>query len=189
MNGAIDMREKSSSFYFRKATLEDADAIRKIIVASVEGLSRGDYNEAQIRAALGSAFGLDSELVRDGTYFVVEDQGEIVACGGWSKRKTLFGGDQQVGRQSELLDPAIDSARIRAFFVRPEWARLGIGRKLLEVCEAEAVLHGFGSSQLMATLPGHRLYKACGYLGDERVETVLPGNITIAFIPMTKKLA
>ncbi|MBV8665671.1 MAG: GNAT family N-acetyltransferase [Burkholderiaceae bacterium] len=173
---------------YRKATLADAEAIRNIIVASVEGLSRGDYDERQIQAALGSAFGLDSELVRDGTYFVVEDGSEPVACGGWSKRKTLFGGDQQAGRQSELLDPAADSARVRAFFVRPEWARRGIGRTLLELCEAEARQHGFHSTQLMATLPGHRLYKACGYIGDERVDTPLPGEVVIEFIPMRKNL-
>jgi GNAT superfamily N-acetyltransferase len=178
-------------FHFRPATAADAEAIRTIIVASVEGLSRGDYNERQIEAALGSAFGLDTELVRDGTYYVVEDgaDGELVACGGWSKRKTLFGGDAQAGRQSELLDPTQDSARIRAFFVRPEWARKGVGRALLELCEAEAQRHGFRSTQLMATLPGHRLYKACGYVGDERVATPLPGNIDIEFIPMRKILA
>lgn len=177
-----------SSLHFRTATLSDAEAIRTIIVASVEGLSRGDYDEAQIQAALGSAFGLDSELVRDGTYFVVEDGEQLVACGGWSKRKTLFGGDAQAGRQSELLDPTVDSARIRAFFVRPEWARRGIGRALLELCETEAKRHGFRSTQLMATLPGHRLYKACGYVGEERVATPLPGGVTIDFIPMKKVL-
>src|SRR5687767_8973427 len=113
------------NFSVRKATLEDRPALEKLIAESARGLSRGDYTESQIEAALGGAFGVDSELIRDGTYFVAEADGRLVGCGGWSKRKTLFGSDAQPGRRSELLDPARDSARIRAFFVHPDWARRG----------------------------------------------------------------
>ncbi|MFO0388031.1 MAG: GNAT family N-acetyltransferase [bacterium] len=171
------------------ATLADVELIEAVIVESVHGLSSDDYSEIQRNAALGSAFGLDTQLINDKTYFVVEAQSQVIACGGWSKRKTLFGGDKQAGRQSGLLDPKTESARIRAFFVKPAWARLGIGRHLIELCEAEALKHGFSSAELVATLPGHRLYRACGYIGDEKMEYKLPGDIAIHFIPMRKTLA
>lgn len=176
------------TFTLRKASLADTATLERLICESVRGLSRTDYSDAQIEAALGTAFGLDRELIRDGTYFVAEAANEIVGCGGWSRRKTLFGGDQQPGRQPELLDPTRDSARIRAFFVRPDWVRRGIGRALIERCEVEALAHGFGSTELVATLPGHRLYRAFGYLGDERMEYQLSGDVVIEFIPMRKRL-
>jgi GNAT superfamily N-acetyltransferase len=179
--------DRSSTFSFRKATLEDVPALERVIRESTRVLMRGDYTAAQLEAALGTAFGVDSELIRDGTYFVVEAEGEgIVACGGWSRRKTLFGGDGQQGRQSELLDADRESARIRAFFVRPDWARRGIGRVLLEKCEEEARLAGFKSAQLVATLPGQRLYREFGYVGEERVDYPLAAGITIPFVPMKK---
>jgi predicted N-acetyltransferase YhbS len=182
------MTGEAATFVLRKATLADAPSLELLIAESVRGLSRQDYTDAQIEAALGTAFGLDRELIRDGTYFVAEVDGEIVGCGGWSRRKTLFGGDQQPGRQSELLDPVRDSARVRAFFVRPDWARRGIGRALIARCEAEASTQGFGSAELVATLAGHRLYRAFGYVGDDRSEYRLPGDVAIEFIPMRKKL-
>jgi GNAT superfamily N-acetyltransferase len=178
-----------SSFTLRKASLEDRPALEELIAESARGLSRGHYTDAQVEAALGSAFGVDSELIRDGTYFVAEAEGEIVGCGGWSRRATLFGSDAQPGRRSDLLDPSRDSARIRAFFVHPDRARRGIGRAILERCEAEARAHGFRSAELLATLPGHDFYRSLGYAGDERVEYPLPGGISIAFIPMRKPLA
>jgi GNAT superfamily N-acetyltransferase len=135
---------------------------------------------------LGTAWGVDSELIRDGTYFVVE-AGEIVACGGWSRRETRFGGDRQPGRESALLDPARDAARIRAFFVRPEWARRGIGRALLERCEAEARAEGFHTLELVATLPGQRLYEACGYVAGEPMDHPLENGTSIRFVPMRKE--
>ena len=183
-----ETKRKGVPFALRRASLADAAAVESLIGESVRGLSRRDYTDAQIEAALGTAFGLDRELIRDGTYFVAEAANEIVGCGGWSRRKTLFGGDRQPGRTSELLDPARDSARIRAFFVRPGWARRGIGRALIERCEAEALAYGFRSTELMATLPGHRLYRAFGYIGDECMEYQLPGGVAIEFIPMRKNL-
>jgi GNAT superfamily N-acetyltransferase len=178
-----------STFSLRKATLDDRPALEELIADSARGLSRPDYTDAQVEAALGGAFGVDSELIRDETYFVAEVDGRIVGCGGWSRHATLFGSDAQPGRRSELLDPTRDSARIRAFFVHPDWARRGIGRAILESCEAEARANGFRSTELLATLPGERFYRALGYTGDERAEYPLPDGVTIDFIPMRKPLA
>lgn len=185
-SGAGLQETPGGAFSLRQATLEDIPALERLIADSARGLSRDDYTPAQIEAALGTAWGIDTELIRDGTYFIVEAATQIVACGGWSRRKTLFGGDRQAGRQSELLDPARDSARIRAFFVHPDWARRGIGRALLQRCEAEAFACGFRSAELLATLPGHRLYRAFGYVGDEPAEYALPGGLTIQFLSMRK---
>ncbi len=178
-----------SIFSLRKATLEDRPALEELIAESARGLSPPDYTAAQVDAALGSAFGVDSELIRDDTYFVAEAESRIVGCGGWSRRATLFGGDAQPGRRPELLDPAGDSARIRAFFVHPDWARRGIGRAILEKCESEARAHGFKSAELLATLPGERFYRALGYGGVERIEHRLRDGVTIQFVPMKKNLA
>jgi GNAT superfamily N-acetyltransferase len=176
------------AFTLRLARLDEIPALEHLIAASARGLSREDYSDTQIEAAIGSALGVDSELIRDGTYFAVDAGAELVACGGWSRRKTLFGGDKQAGRQSERLDPARDAARIRAFFVLPAWARRGIGRALLDRCEAAARAEGFRRAELMATLPGHKLYRAYGYEGDARIVHMLPGDIAIEFIPMGKDL-
>jgi GNAT superfamily N-acetyltransferase len=176
------------SLSMRSATLDDVPALDVVIAASARGLSRGDYDDAQIEAALGNAWGVDTQLIRDGTYFGVETAATIVACGGWSRRKTLFGADGRPGREPELLDPRVDAARIRAFFVHPDWARRGIGRMLLERCEAEARRQGFRSAELMATLPGTRLYGAFGYVGETRIVHPLAGGLTIEFVPMRKSL-
>ena len=172
----------------RTATLDDRQTIDGIIAESSRGLSQQDYTAEQIEAALGTAWGTDTQLIRDGTYFVVEADGEIVACGGWSRRKTLFGSDARADREPDTLDPARDAAKVRAFFVRPRWARRGIGRALLERCEAEASEAGFRSTELMATLPGRRLYEACGYEAGEPIEYPLANGLTIQFVPMTKAL-
>lgn len=175
-------------FTLRTATLADVAALQAVIAESARGLSGGDYTPEQIDAALQGAFGVDTELIRDRTYFVVEDDGTIVGCGGWSRRRTLFGGDAQGGRQSDLLDPARESARVRAFFVRPDWARRGIGRLLLEECERAARAAGFRAVELMATLPGRRLYAAFGYVGEERVTHITGSGVPIEFVPMQKMI-
>jgi GNAT superfamily N-acetyltransferase len=175
-------------FTLRKATLDDRPVLERLIANSARDLSRQDYSEAQIEAAIGTAWGVDTELIRDETYFVAEAGGEIVACGGWSRRKTLFGTDAHAGRESEVLDPGRDSARIRAFFVRPDWARRGVGRALLDRSETEARAYGFRSAELVATLPGRRLYATFGYAGDKRVEYPVGAGITIEFVPMRKDL-
>lgn len=173
----------------RRATLEDRPAIAGLIAVSARGLGRGDYTDRQIESAIETGvFGVDSDLIRDGTYFVVESEEMLVGCGGWSRRKTLFGGDRFAGRVAEELDPRTDPAKIRAFFVHPEWSRRGIGRRILERCESEARAQGFRSLEMMATLPGVRLYRALGYAEGERVEYEMDDGVRIGIVPMRKTL-
>jgi GNAT superfamily N-acetyltransferase len=171
---------------FREARLDDVPRLQALIEVSARALSRLDYSPAQIEAALRSAWGVDTQLIRDQSYFVAERAGELVACGGWSWRRTLFGGDGQQGREPEALDRACDAARVRAFFVHPDWARRGLGRLLLELCEREARERGFRSAQLVATLPGERLYRACGYVSEGARSYPLPDDQSIVFVPMRK---
>lgn len=173
----------------RKANLDDRPAITRLIELSARGLSRGEYSDEQIEGAIISVFGVDSDLIYDGTYFVAEAADVLVGCGGWSKRRTLFGGDQFAMRESSELDPDCEPARIRAFFIRPEWARKGIGRAILEKCEAEAQASGFRSLELMATLPGLNFYRSLGYVGNERVSYDLGNGVSIDFVPMRKSLS
>ncbi len=172
----------------RRATLDDRAALEELIAESARGLSRGDYSEEQVEAAIASVFGVDTELILDGTYYVAEAEGSPVGCGGWSRRRTLFGGDRYAERDSGELDPSAEPAKIRAFFVHPGWARRGVGAAILETCEREARARGFRSVELMATLPGLRLYRACGYEGDERVAYDLGDGVRIEFVPMRKAL-
>jgi len=155
----------------RKATAVDVPRLREIIEASVRGLQARDYSPAQIEGALASVYGVDSRLIADGTYFAaeIEDAAHttLVTCGGWSKRKTLFGGDQYAARQDSLLDPSRDAAKIRAFFVHPDWARQGLGTMILEVCEKAAMDAGFTRLEMGATLSGVAFYRAMGYIEVE----------------------
>jgi len=147
-------------------------------------LSRGYYTPAQVESLITNVFGVDTQLLLDGTYYVVECDARLVACGGWSRRATLFGGDQTKGSGDPLLDPATDAARVRAFFVHPSRARQGLGRKLLAHCEAEARAAGFGRAELMATLPGEPLYRALGYEALESVSHHLPDGQSVDFVRM-----
>ncbi|MEO5700575.1 MAG: GNAT family N-acetyltransferase [Casimicrobiaceae bacterium] len=176
-------------YQLRLAVAADQPALEGLIARAAHALSVGDYSTAQIDGALQGSFGVDSQLVRDGTYFVVEAAGEIVACGGWSRRHTLFGGDARANRSAALLDPKCDSARIRAFFVAPEHARRGVGTLLLRHCEAVARAEGFTSLALVATLPGMRLYARHGFLQTGTLEHCLAEGLTITFVPMSKSLA
>lgn len=175
-------------YTYRTASLADRPSLETLIAESVRGLSAEDYSPDQIEAAIGNTMGVDSELIADGTYFVVETAGRIIACGGWSKRETLFGADNKPGRISRLLDPQAEAARIRAFFVHPDFARQGIGRMLLEKCESEARNAGFRRAQLMATLPGRRLYEKYGYIAEEIVVHPITETVSIEFYPMAKTL-
>ena len=145
----------TANIHIRKATPADVPRLREVIEASVRGLQAADYSPAQIEGALKSVYGVDSQLIADGTYLVAEltesqTKREIIACGGWSKRKTLYGGDQYAAREDLLLDPARDAAKIRAFFVHPNWARRGIGSLILEACENAAREAGFTPREPLA---------------------------------------
>jgi GNAT superfamily N-acetyltransferase len=172
----------------RPAVQADIPDMRSLIARSARGLSMGDYRPSQIEAALRGTFGVDTQLVTDRTYFVAEEAGVIVGCGGWSFRSTLFGGDGRNGRDSSMLDPRTDAAKIRAFFVDPRCARRGIASLLLERCEREAGMRGFARVELMATLPGVRFYAARGYAGCDRVSFDMGLGESIEFIPMHKPL-
>lgn len=172
----------------RKATTDDIPALNELIARSARGLSAAEYRPEQIEGALRGAFGVDTQLLRDESYFVVEIQGRIVGCGGWSCRSTLFGGDSRAGRDASILDPKTQPAKIRAFFVDPSHARRGIGSLLLEHCEQQARAHGYSRVELMATLPGVRLYAARGYVGGDMVRFDLGSGDAIEFIPMQKPL-
>jgi GNAT superfamily N-acetyltransferase len=172
----------------RKATLADIPALNALIARSARGLSTGDYRAQQIEGALRGAFGVDTQLLTDETYFVVEDAGQIVGCGGWSFRSTLFGGDARAGRDSSVLDPSTQPAKIRAFFVDPGHARRGIGSQLLDHCENQARAYGYPAVELMATLPGARLYAARGYIASPLVHFDVGSGESIQFIPMRKAL-
>jgi GNAT superfamily N-acetyltransferase len=172
----------------RKAGFPDIPQIEALIARSARGLSKDEYRPSQIEGALRAAFGVDTQLLTDQTYFVAEEDGRFVACGGWSFRSTLFGSDARAGRDSSALDPRTQAAKIRAFFVDPDNARRGIGSRLLERCEQEAYAHGFSRVELMATLPGVRLYAARGYVGADMVRFDVGAGETIEFIPMQKTL-
>ncbi len=176
------------SWHLRPATAADATEIQELIGRSIRALGAADYSPEQIEGALKGAFGLDSQLIADGTYFVVESQGRLIGCGGWSYRRTLFGGDARSGRDAGTLDPGTDAAKIRAFFVDPEAARRGIGSALLDRCEAEARRHGFRRAEMMATLPGKRLYEARGYVPGQTVQYPVARDVAIEFVPMSKSL-
>jgi GNAT superfamily N-acetyltransferase len=172
----------------RKATTADIPELDALIARSARGLSTGDYSLAQIEGALRGAFGVDTQLLADETYFVVEEAGQMVGCGGWSFRSTLFGGDARAGRDSSILDPKTQPAKIRAFFVDPGHARRGIGSLLLDHCEDQARAYGYREVELMATLPGAKLYTARGYAASSRVHFDVGSGESIEFIPMRKAL-
>ena len=171
---------------FRTATLDDIPQIAALIEASVNGLQSGDYSPTQRAAALGSVFGTDRNLIIDQTYFIAEIDEVMVGCGGWSMRQAMFGADSLASKQSEFLDPAKDAARIRAFFVHPNFARRGIGAKILAHCENAALKEGFKRFELGSTLTGIPLYSAYGYEPIERIDTPLPNGETLAIVIMGK---
>lgn len=172
----------------RKATMDERDAIRQLIAASARLLSRDHYSDAQIETAIATVFGVDTDLIDDGTYFVAEIEGELAGCGGWSKRKTLFGGDQYSSRDASYLDPQSEPAKIRAFFIHPDHARKGIARAILSRCEDEARAQGFQALELMATLPGIEFYKSCGFVETGNFDLDLTDAVKLELVPMRKEL-
>ncbi len=178
----------SSAVTIRVASVADEPTLRALIPRSAHALSTGFYSDAERDAAIQYVFGVDSQLIADGTYLVAERFNEIVGCGGWSKRRTLFGGDQHKDMDDALLDPRVDAARIRAFFVAPEFARQGIGGLLMRACARAAFEAGFRELELMATLPGVPLYTAYGFAVYENVIEVAPNGVHIPFVRMHRRL-
>ena len=197
----------------RQAVLADVPVLRAVIDASVRGLQTQNYTPAQIESALATVYGVDTQLIADGTYFVAEASAEgdscasgndaraaaavvplsatdpiVVGCGGWSKRKTLYGGDQWTSREDALLNPQQDAAKIRAFFVHPAWARRGIGSLVLQACESAALAAGFTRFEMGATLTGVPLYRARGYIALENLEVPLANGEVLPIVRMEKRM-
>jgi GNAT superfamily N-acetyltransferase len=187
--------------HIRVAVPADIPVLRALIDASVRGLQSQDYTPAQIENALQTVFGVDSQLIADGTYLLAEGNPAeaglaqatsagteplIVGCGGWSKRKTLYGGDRWAAREDDLLDPLHDAAKIRAFFIHPEWARRGIGTMVLDACEAGARAAGFTRFEMGATLTGVKLFQARGYVALEHLEISVGNGVLLPIVRMEK---
>ena len=190
-----------TNILLRLAVPEDVPVLRELIDASVRGLQTQDYTPAQIEGALQTVFGVDSQLIADGTYFVAEAEAHaidrtgpkdppferiIVGCGGWSKRKTLYGADHWTGREEELLDPLRDAAKIRAFFIHPDWARRGVGSMILQACENAAKSAGFTRYEMGATLTGAKLFGARGYVAVKPISIPLVNGESLPVIHMEK---
>jgi len=187
------MAGQTDNFTIRLATTADIPALRELIDTSVRVLQREDYSAEQLDAALGTAYGVDTQLVADETYYVVEAVGAsgekvLVACGGWSMRKTLYGSDHGPYRDNAMLDPARDAAKIRAFFVHPEWTRRGIASLILKTCEDAAYSLGFRRFEMGATLTGVPMYAARGYAKGEQIEVPLPNGMSLTVVRMAKTL-
>jgi len=185
--------DREHQFAIRLPTSADIEAIRALIDMSVRVLQRNDYSPEQLEAALGTAYGVDTQLIADETYYVVETAGAagekvLVACGGWSMRKTLYGSDQGPYRDNSMLDPATGAAKIRAFFVHPDWTRRGLATLILKTCERAAYARGFRRFEMGATLTGVPMYAARGYTEIERIEAPLPNGLTLPVVRMGKAL-
>jgi len=189
-----------SGFALRVATERDIPALEDLIEASVRVLQAGDYTQAQIDGALGTVLGLDTQLIRDETYFVAEavsgfdassqyanKRNRLAGCGGWSKRKTLFGADRGPGRAPELLNPGSDAAKVRAIFVHPEFARRGLGTLILAHVEAEACAAGFRRFEMGSTLTGVPLYRLKGYVEVDRIAVPLGNGEALPVVKMVKE--
>lgn len=176
----------SSDLQHRLARREDLPALSALIEAAIAELQKPFLDSAQI-AASRAIMGLDTQLVDDGTYFIVEQDGVLAGCGGWSRRATMYGGDGSPGRDAALLDPARDAARVRAMYTHPAFVRRGVGRLILRLCEEAARAQGFSRAELVATRAGEPLYRACGYepvapLADDR------GGVPVPLLRMAKAL-
>lgn len=170
----------------RPARLEDVEVLSALVRESVLGLSLRDYSREQLDAALRHLFGVDTRLIEDGTYYVVEAEGQAIACGGWSR--PLFGGDQYADRSDDRLDPETEPARIRAFFVLPDWSRRGVGNLLLRECEQAARASGFRRLELMATRTGEPFYARAGFRVQEHVDLKLPCGVSFPLTRMSREL-
>jgi GNAT superfamily N-acetyltransferase len=181
-------RGAADGLLLRLAQPADIPRLETLIASSVRGLSVGYYSSALIESALRFMFGVDSQLIDDGTYYLLEGDAGPVACGGWSRRATLFGGDQHKSAVDPLLDPVVHPARIRAFYVHPEWAKRGLGRRLFDTCLAAARMAGFRELELVATLPGEPMYARVGFVRHERLEVHLPDGVMLLGVRMTRPI-
>ena len=173
----------------RLATEDDLPALKALMDLAIGELQKGFLTPEQIEASR-AVMGLDTQLVADRTYFMVEEDGVLAGCGGWSRRATLYGGDHSAAlRDSALLDPATDAARVRAMYTHPDFARRGVGRLILSLCEAAAAADGYGRVQLMATLSGEPLYRACGYEEIEKTGSAPVNDVVVPLILMGKSIA
>jgi GNAT superfamily N-acetyltransferase len=176
-----------SRFHLRLAEERDIEALRALIADSVQRLQLGDYTQAQIDGALGTTLGLDTQLIADRHYFLAETaEGKLVACGGWSDRKTMFGSDHAAVREDDKLDPAVDRARVRAIFVHPDYARQGLGTMVLRCVEDAARAAGFTRYAMGSTMTGVALYTLKGYVPGELVQVPLANGETLPILMMTK---
>ncbi len=178
----------TQKWHLRLACATDVPSLEALIPLSVRSLQAPHYSQAQMDAALGPVFGVDRQLIRDGTYIVAESYGEIVGCGGWSRRSSLYGGDSSRTNEDPLLDPQHDAARVRAFFVHPAWARQGIGRSIMSACEQAIIEAGFQRVDIVATLAGEPLYAAFGYTVVERYEIPMRDGLSLPVVRMTRRL-
>jgi GNAT superfamily N-acetyltransferase len=176
----------ASELRHRLAAHADLDALRVLMEAAVSELQKPFLTQSEIESSR-TIMGLDTQLIDDGTYFLVEIDGALAGCGGWSRRATLYGGDRSPGRDPALLDPAKDAARVRAMYTHPRFARRGVGRLILSLCENAARAEGFARAELMATLAGEPLYRACGYSAVERL-TDDRGRVAVPLLRMAKAL-
>jgi len=176
----------NEAFSIRLAREGDIPVLEVLIPLSARALQAPFYSPTLLDAAIGPVFGVDALLISDGTNFVVEHSGQVVGCGGWSRRKAVFGGHRARVGEDSYIDPAVEPARIRAFFVHPDWARRGIGRTLLSACEAAIRAAGFRTVVLVATLAGEPLYAASGYSVAERYEVHLPAGLKLPVVRMVK---
>lgn len=180
---------QTHAWRWRLARQDDVPQLRSLIKLAIGDLQKPYLDDAHIGASF-EIMGLDTQLIADGTYFVVlGPRGAIVACGGWSRRATLFGGDHSAGRDAALLEPARDPARVRAMYTHPDWTRRGIGRRILQLCENAAAKEGFKRCELAATMAGEPLYRACGYSDIERFESLTSSGLRVPLIRMEKTMS
>ena len=170
----------------RVARREDLEALRELMDAAIAELQKPFLDETQI-ASSRAIMGLDTQLIDDGTYFLVQADGALAGCGGWSRRATLYGGDQTPGRSAALLNPTKDAARIRAMYTHPHYTRKGVGSLILSLCEAAARAEGFGRMELMSTMAGEPLYSRSGYQQVERIMDIR-GGVPVPLVRMSKSL-
>jgi GNAT superfamily N-acetyltransferase len=183
-----DLVTRESVPHLRIATLADADAIDELMKASIRDIFPGSYDKQQTAAAVQFVGAVDRTLIEDGTYFAIDVDGELVACGGWSRRDKLYTGSGGAAGDARLLDPVTESARVRAMFTRADWTRRGLGRRILEACEAAAKAQGFQTLALVATMPGLPLYQNYGFQVLEHVQVDMPDGTSIACASMSKPI-